>query len=75
MKQRKSKKKFNNFFHFKCINVNEFCFSLRFLYGDSAPLFALIGISLASGTGILTKDDELEGVCWEIRVSRIEFLL
>lgn len=41
---------------------------LRFLFGDSAPLFALIGVCLASGTGILTKDDELEGVCWEIRV-------
>lgn len=41
----------------------------RFLFGDSAPLFALIGVCLASGTGILTKDDELEGVCWEIRVS------
>lgn len=41
----------------------------RFLFGDSAPLFTLIGVSLASGTGILTKDDELEGVCWEIRVS------
>lgn len=40
----------------------------RFLFGDSAPLFALIGVCLASGTGILTKDDELEGVCWEIRV-------
>ncbi|XP_014233958.1 serine/threonine-protein kinase PINK1, mitochondrial [Trichogramma pretiosum] len=35
--------------------------------GDSAPFFALVGISLASGTGILTKEDELEGVCWEIR--------
>lgn len=41
----------------------------RFLCGDSTPLFALIGVCLASGTGILTKDDELEGVCWEIRVS------
>lgn len=40
----------------------------RFLFGDSTPLFALIGVCLASGTGILTKDDELEGVCWEIRV-------
>ena len=37
--------------------------------GDSAPFFALVGISLSSGTGILTKDDELEGVCWEIRVN------
>ncbi|XP_031626056.1 serine/threonine-protein kinase PINK1, mitochondrial [Contarinia nasturtii] len=45
----------------------------KFLFGDSAPLFALIGVCLASGTGILTKDDELEGVCWEIReaVSRL----
>lgn len=41
----------------------------RILYGDSAPFFALVGVSLASGTGILTKEDELEGVCWEIRVS------
>lgn len=41
----------------------------RLLFGDSAPFFALVGVSLASGTGILTKDDELEGVCWEIRVS------
>lgn len=41
----------------------------RLLFGgDSAPFFALVGISLASGTGILTKEDELEGVCWEIRV-------
>lgn len=45
-------------------------FVCRFLYGDSTTFFALIGISLASGTGILTKDDELEGVCWEIRVRR-----
>ncbi|XP_050492628.1 serine/threonine-protein kinase Pink1, mitochondrial [Bombus huntii] len=37
--------------------------------GDSAPFFALVGVSLASGTGILTKEDELEGVCWEIRES------
>lgn len=41
----------------------------RLLFGDSAPFFALVGVSLASGTGILTKDDELEGVCCEIRVS------
>lgn len=41
----------------------------RFFYGDSVPFFALVGVSLASGTGILTKEDELEGVCWEIRVS------
>lgn len=44
----------------------------RLLFGDSAPFFALVGVSLASGTGILTKDDELEGVCWEIKVSNLE---
>lgn len=38
------------------------------LFGDSGPFFALVGVSLASGTGILTKDDELEGICLEIRV-------
>jgi len=42
----------------------------RLLFGDSAPFFALVGVSLASGTGILTKDEELEGVCWEIRVRK-----
>jgi PTEN induced putative kinase 1 len=46
----------------------------RLLFGDSAPFFALVGVSLASGTGILTKDDELEGVCWEIRVSSDLFI-
>lgn len=47
----------------------------RLLFGDSAPFFALVGVSLASGTGILTKDDELEGVCWEIReaVSKLQW--
>ncbi|XP_015108858.1 serine/threonine-protein kinase PINK1, mitochondrial [Diachasma alloeum] len=47
----------------------------RLLYGDSAPFFALVGVSLASGTGILTKEDELEGVCWEIReaVSKLQW--
>ncbi|XP_053988950.1 serine/threonine-protein kinase Pink1, mitochondrial [Hylaeus volcanicus] len=47
----------------------------RLVFGDSAPFFALVGVSLASGTGILTKDDELEGVCWEIReaVSKLQW--
>lgn len=46
----------------------------RLMYGDSAPFFALVGVSLASGDGMLTKDDELEAVCWEIRnaVSRFQ---
>lgn len=42
----------------------------QLLNGNSAPFFALVGVSLASGTGIITKEDELEGVCWEIRVSK-----
>lgn len=47
----------------------------RLVFGDSTPFFALVGVSLASGTGILTKDDELEGVCWEIReaVSKLQW--
>ncbi|GLV41630.1 PTEN-induced putative kinase 1 [Carabus blaptoides fortunei] len=47
----------------------------RMLFGDSGPFFALVGVSLASGTGILTKDDELEGICLEIRdaVSKIKW--
>ncbi|XP_011633507.2 serine/threonine-protein kinase PINK1, mitochondrial [Pogonomyrmex barbatus] len=47
----------------------------RLVFGDSAPFFALVGTSLASGTGILTKDDELEGVCWEIQeaVSKLQW--
>ncbi|TDG42910.1 hypothetical protein AWZ03_010661 [Drosophila navojoa] len=39
----------------------------KLFYGDSAPFFALIGVSLATGSGVLSKEDELEGVCWEIR--------
>ncbi|XP_046397282.1 serine/threonine-protein kinase Pink1, mitochondrial [Ischnura elegans] len=47
----------------------------RLFFGDSRPFFALVGVSLASGTGILTKDDELEGLCWEIReaVSKLKW--
>lgn len=36
-------------------------------YGNSAPFFALVGVSLASGSGILTKEEEMETVCEEIR--------
>lgn len=39
------------------------------MFGDSVPFFAFVGVTLASGTGIITKEEELEGVCWEIRVS------
>lgn len=45
--------------------------------GNSAPFLALVGVSLASGSGILTKEDEIEGVCSEIRqaVGRTSLLL
>ncbi|XP_035780171.1 serine/threonine-protein kinase PINK1, mitochondrial-like [Anopheles albimanus] len=45
----------------------------KLLYGDSTPFFALVGVSLASGDGVLTKNDELEGVCWEIRHAMSKF--
>lgn len=53
--------------------MSTFICTPRLLYGDSAPFLSLIGVSLATG-GILTRDDELEGVCWEIReaVSRLQ---
>ncbi|XP_060535534.1 serine/threonine-protein kinase Pink1, mitochondrial [Cylas formicarius] len=39
----------------------------RILYGTSGPVLGLVGIAFASGTSILSKEEELEGVCWEIR--------
>ncbi|KAF5282721.1 hypothetical protein FQR65_LT02718 [Abscondita terminalis] len=45
----------------------------RILFGDSRPFLAFVGVSLASGTGILTKEEELEGVCWEIREAISKF--
>lgn len=38
----------------------------KLFYGDSVPFFALIGVGLASGAGILTKEDEFDCVCHEI---------
>ncbi|XP_059093960.1 serine/threonine-protein kinase Pink1, mitochondrial-like [Tigriopus californicus] len=35
--------------------------------GQAGPFLALVGVSLASGTGLITKDDEVECVCSEIR--------
>ena len=37
------------------------------LGGNSAPFLALVGVSLASGNGILTKEDEIESVSHEVR--------
>merc|ERR1711971_547704 len=39
----------------------------EFLTGNSAPFLALVGVSLASGSGILTKEDEIECVRKEVR--------
>lgn len=39
----------------------------RLIFGDAAPFFALIGVSLASGAGVLSREDEQEGLCLEIR--------
>ncbi|XP_050524704.1 serine/threonine-protein kinase Pink1, mitochondrial [Daktulosphaira vitifoliae] len=39
----------------------------QLMYGNSRPFFALVGMSLASGNGVLTNEYQLEGVCWEIR--------
>ncbi|XP_053679368.1 serine/threonine-protein kinase Pink1, mitochondrial [Anopheles nili] len=45
----------------------------KLLYGDSTPFFALVGVSLASGDGVLTKNDQLEAICWEIRHAMSNF--
>lgn len=40
----------------------------RIFYNNRIPFFAFVGVSLASGSvAIITKEDELEGMCWEIR--------
>ena len=35
--------------------------------GNASPFLALVGVSLASGTGIITKQDELDCICREIQ--------
>ncbi|CAG9767740.1 unnamed protein product [Ceutorhynchus assimilis] len=48
--------------------------SQRGLFGNTAPLLSLVGCAVV-GQGLLTKDEELEGVCWEIRecMSKIQW--
>jgi hypothetical protein len=41
----------------------------QLLSGNATPFLALVGVSLASGTGIVTKQDELDFVCKEIQSS------
>ncbi|KAK7073377.1 Protein tyrosine kinase [Halocaridina rubra] len=50
----------------------------RLVFGESAPYFALVGVTLVSGSqqGLVTKDDELESLCCNIReaISRAGWL-
>lgn len=48
--------------------------SQRSIGGNTAPLLGLVGVSVI-GQGLLTKEEELEGVCWEIRecISKIQW--
>lgn len=48
----------------------------RLVFGESAPYFALVGVTLVSGSqqGLVTKEDELESLCGNIRVSTILFV-
>lgn len=39
----------------------------RLLFGNGAPFLAFVGVNLASGTSIVTEEDELEAACWGIR--------
>lgn len=43
----------------------------RLVFGENAPFFALVGVTLASGSqqGLVTKEDELEALCCNVRVS------
>merc|ERR1711899_168321 len=41
----------------------------QLLSGNASPFLALVGLTLASGPGIVTKQDELEFVCKEIQKS------
>lgn len=46
--------------------------SVRLLFsGNPSHFFALVGTSLASENGVISKEIEFEGICWEIRVSII----
>lgn len=50
----------------------------RLVFGESAPYFALVGVTLVSGSqqGLVTKEDELESLCCNIReaISRAGWL-
>ncbi|KAK3870312.1 hypothetical protein Pcinc_024466 [Petrolisthes cinctipes] len=50
----------------------------RLVFGESAPFFALVGVTLVSGSqqGLVTKEDELEALCGNVRdaISRAGWL-
>lgn len=50
----------------------------RLVFGESAPYFALVGVTLVSGSqqGLITKEDEFEALCCNIReaISRAGWL-
>lgn len=50
----------------------------RLVFGESAPFFALVGVTLVSGSqqGLVTKEDELEALCCNVRdaISRAGWL-
>jgi hypothetical protein len=43
------------------------CFLFQLVLGNSVPFLALVGVSLASGSGLITKEDELECVVREVK--------
>ena len=47
----------------------------QLLTGNASPFLALVGVTLASGPGIVTKQDELEFVCKEIQKSAKKTLI
>ena len=49
-------------------NLQEIIAVFQLCLGNSAPFLALVGVSLASGSGLITKEDELECVCREVRL-------
>jgi len=51
----------------QAVELRRKAFDQLTINGNSAPFLALVGVSLASGTGIITKEDEIESICCEIR--------
>ena len=54
-------------FGFQSGDLRRKAFDQLLCEGNSAPFLALLGVSLASGSGIISKELEVEQICWEIR--------